>query len=141
MITYVNDGVYRGPRPDVLNYASTRLKFPYVVSLEGEKENELERAALAPTKVLSETITPFEIYFKGITPARLIEIVNLIRQLQKPVLVHCQHGEDRTGLVIAAYRVLAQGWTKEQAMSEALEFHYRRLINFGLNKTWSEFQG
>ncbi|WP_439890147.1 dual specificity protein phosphatase family protein [Ralstonia sp. 25C] len=35
-----------------------------------------------------------------------------------PVLIHCQHGADRTGLVSALYRVVYQGWTKEQALEE-----------------------
>ncbi|RQS66861.1 protein-tyrosine-phosphatase [Burkholderia sp. Bp8963] len=35
-----------------------------------------------------------------------------------PVLIHCQHGADRTGLVSALYRVVYQGWTKEQALDE-----------------------
>lgn len=35
-----------------------------------------------------------------------------------PVLIHCQHGADRTGLVVALYRVVYQGWSKEQALDE-----------------------
>ncbi|KWF03340.1 dual specificity protein phosphatase family protein [Burkholderia pseudomultivorans] len=35
-----------------------------------------------------------------------------------PVLIHCQHGADRTGLVSALYRVVYQGWTREQALDE-----------------------
>jgi protein tyrosine/serine phosphatase len=56
------------------------------------------------------------------------------------VLVHCEHGEDRTGLAIAAWRVRACKWTKEAAMAEALKYGYRRWLNYGLNKTWAAFQ-
>jgi protein tyrosine/serine phosphatase len=35
-----------------------------------------------------------------------------------PVLVHCRHGADRTGVVIAMYRIVYQGWTKQQALDE-----------------------
>ncbi|WP_330212613.1 phosphatase domain-containing protein [Pseudomonas sp. Z18(2022)] len=35
-----------------------------------------------------------------------------------PVLMHCKHGSDRTGLMAAMYRVVVQGWTKEEALSE-----------------------
>ena len=35
-----------------------------------------------------------------------------------PVLIHCQHGADRTGLVSALYRMVYQGWTREQALDE-----------------------
>lgn len=36
----------------------------------------------------------------------------------QPVLVHCKHGSDRTGVMVAIYRVAYEGWTKEQAVSE-----------------------
>jgi protein tyrosine phosphatase (PTP) superfamily phosphohydrolase (DUF442 family) len=35
-----------------------------------------------------------------------------------PVLLHCQHGADRTGLITALYRVLYEGWTKDAALAE-----------------------
>ena len=35
-----------------------------------------------------------------------------------PVLLHCQHGADRTGLITALYRVLYQGWSKDAAIDE-----------------------
>jgi protein tyrosine/serine phosphatase len=35
-----------------------------------------------------------------------------------PVLVHCQHGADRTGSMIAVYRVIVQGWSKDDAIRE-----------------------
>jgi protein tyrosine/serine phosphatase len=38
-----------------------------------------------------------------------------------PVLVHCQHGADRTGTMCALYRVAVQGWTKEEALKEMKE--------------------
>jgi len=38
-----------------------------------------------------------------------------------PVLVHCQHGADRTGTMCAVYRIAVQGWTKEEALKEMTE--------------------
>ena len=44
-----------------------------------------------------------------------------------PVLVHCKHGADRTGAMVAAYRVVIEGWEKEKAIHEMragpFEFH------------------
>lgn len=36
----------------------------------------------------------------------------------QPVFVHCKRGIDRTGTIVALYRVAAQGWTKEEAIRE-----------------------
>ena len=38
-----------------------------------------------------------------------------------PIFVHCQRGADRTGLVCAMYRVVIQGWTKDDAVEEMTE--------------------
>jgi protein tyrosine phosphatase (PTP) superfamily phosphohydrolase (DUF442 family) len=55
---------------------------------------------------------------------------------QRPIFVHCQHGADRTGLMIALYRIAGQGWTKERAIAEMRDggfgYHsiWRNLIRF-----------
>jgi len=41
-----------------------------------------------------------------------------------PVFVHCQHGSDRTGTMIAIYRIAVQGWDREEAMREMVEGGY-----------------
>lgn len=43
---------------------------------------------------------------------------------KQPVLVHCKLGHDRTGAVVAAYRVKVQGWSVDKAAAEALKFGY-----------------
>lgn len=40
----------------------------------------------------------------------------------QPVFVHCAHGADRTGAVIAIYRISHEGWTSEQAKEEAKRY-------------------
>ncbi len=41
-----------------------------------------------------------------------------------PLLVHCLHGSDRTGLVCALYRMGVQGWGAEEAVRELTEGGY-----------------
>jgi protein tyrosine/serine phosphatase len=51
---------------------------------------------------------------------QVVEALRAIRAAEKdgPVLLHCLHGADRTGLIAAMYRMLYQGWTKKQALHE-----------------------
>ena len=39
-------------------------------------------------------------------------------QAKGPVLMHCKHGSDRTGLMSAMYRVVIEDWSKEDALKE-----------------------
>jgi protein tyrosine/serine phosphatase len=53
------------------------------------------------------------------------DILKALRAIQTaeangPVLMHCKHGSDRTGLIAAMYRVVVQGWSKEDALSEMM---------------------
>lgn len=41
-----------------------------------------------------------------------------VAQKEGAVLIHCKHGTDRTGLMSAMYRVVIQGWSKEDALAE-----------------------
>jgi protein tyrosine/serine phosphatase len=41
-----------------------------------------------------------------------------------PVLLHCQHGADRTGLVSAMYRIVFQDWSREAALDELINGGY-----------------
>lgn len=48
----------------------------------------------------------------------------LLDPASRPVLVHCQHGADRTGLVSALYRMVVQGWDAEAAVDEMVRGGY-----------------
>lgn len=55
-----------------------------------------------------------------IDDADVIQSLRAIQTAQQngPVLIHCKHGLDRTGLVAAMYRIVAQGWSKQAALDE-----------------------
>jgi len=61
-------------------------------------------------------------------------LVNANGVLRK-ILVHCEHGEDRTGRVIGEYRVRVSGYTKDRAFKEALSLGYH-LELVGLLISW-----
>ena len=59
---------------------------------------------------------------------RFLQIVTNPKRI--PVLVHCGHGADRTGIMCAIYRVAVQNWKKEEALREMT------LGGFGFHKIW-----
>lgn len=64
--------------------------------------------------------TRVKIYTWAVSDANIVAALKAVRAAEKegPVLLHCWHGADRTGLVSAMYRILYQGWSKEQALDE-----------------------
>jgi len=48
----------------------------------------------------------------------------------KKVFVHCRLGDDRTGMMIAAYRMADEGWTADEAMREMQKFGFTGAHHF-----------
>jgi tyrosine-protein phosphatase SIW14 len=49
---------------------------------------------------------------------------------EKKIFVHCRLGNDRTGMLVASYRMAEQGWTPDEAMKEMEAFGFNRLHHF-----------
>ncbi|WP_367870204.1 tyrosine-protein phosphatase [Luteolibacter sp. Populi] len=54
----------------------------------------------------------------------IVEALRVLVSAEKPVLVHCLHGSDRTGAVVAMYRMVVQRWTREKAIAEFSDPQY-----------------
>jgi tyrosine-protein phosphatase SIW14 len=48
----------------------------------------------------------------------IVAALKVLTRPDKPVLVHCWHGSDRTGVVVAMYRMVVQDWSREKAIAE-----------------------
>lgn len=73
------------------------------------------------------------IYVKAWHPEEkeIIRFLQIVTNPKRtPVLVHCQHGADRTGAMSAIYRVAVQGWSKEEAIKEMTQG------GFGFHTIW-----
>ena len=60
----------------------------------------------------------------------------------KKVFVHCRLGDDRTGMMIAAYRMAEEGWSADEAMTEMKSFGFTKSHHFicpGLARYEKEF--
>lgn len=60
---------------------------------------------------------------------------------RQPVLVHCGAGTERTGCVVALYRMFEDGWTLEQAYKEADDKGHSPTRNPHLRETLEHYTG
>jgi protein tyrosine/serine phosphatase len=61
----------------------------------------------------------------------VVRVLRIIRKRENgPFLIHCWRGADRVGVMIAMFRIVEQGWTKEDAIQEMVNGGY------GFNRFW-----
>lgn len=115
----VDSGIYRSDQPSGTDFAI----------LEGYGIREVlnlrwffsdDRKA----KKTSLTLHHIPMNALSITEEQLIESMRIIRDRKGPILIHCFHGADRTGAVVALYRMVFQGVSKEDAIREMKEGGY-----------------
>ena len=67
----------------------------------------------------------------SIGDADVVRVLRIIRKRENgPFLIHCSYGADRVGVMIAMFRVVEQGWTKEDAIQEMVNGGY------GFHRLW-----
>ncbi len=116
----VSDDLYRSAQPTAEGMRNLkRLGVTTIVSL---RSFHSDRDEIGDTGLAYE-----HIYMKAWHPERkeVVRFLQIVSDPKRtPVLVHCQHGADRTGTMVAIYRVAVQEWTKEEAIREMTEGGY-----------------
>jgi protein tyrosine/serine phosphatase len=140
---WLDGQVARSARPQPADYPFVLANFNSMLDLEGESADIAEQDKLTSLRVFAGDISDWEIYWPwswgGLKLSKMMNILAMAKTALKPMLAHCLHGIDRTGLFIAFWKVLECGWTPEAAMAEAKSLGYRWYVNFGLNRVWKEF--
>ena len=119
----VNENLYRGAQPQRGGLKKlSELGIKTVINLRGASDDTHNEQAEAETLGMRY----FNIPMSGLgrpTDEQVERALTIIDARENwPVFVHCQRGADRTGVIIAVYRISRDQWTEEQAMSEARRF-------------------
>lgn len=126
----VNEDLYRGGLPTEADLmALSRMGVKMDIDLMGapkqertQVEQEREAAAKAGLKFVSIPLPPW-----GEVPRAMVDqfLDTVNDPANQPVYVHCFHGRDRTGTMVAAYRIAVDGYTGEQALAEMQTFGFK----------------
>jgi protein tyrosine phosphatase (PTP) superfamily phosphohydrolase (DUF442 family) len=134
----VTPSLFRGAQPsdDGLG-ALAKMGVGVVVDLRGDSDNERERV----TKLGMEYIA-IPSHCSHMTEDGIAKFLGVMRDHpDKKVFVHCKYGVDRTGMMVAAYRI-SQGWTAEESRREMESFGFsvkHRMVCPGLSSFESNF--
>ena len=123
----VTPNIYRGGRPaasDILDLVQ-QYGIKTDIDLEDESSAISAERGYAKTAKMQFLLTEIDPYS---TPTDA-EVNSVLAQMQDasnfPIFVHCHYGDDRTGLIVALYRVEVQAWTPAAAYAEMIKdgFH------------------
>jgi protein tyrosine phosphatase (PTP) superfamily phosphohydrolase (DUF442 family) len=110
----VEDGLYRGAQPTAAGFQELRaLGVKTVLNVAGGAGDDL--------LIQKDSLKLFHVPMRawGLRDDLVLEALRVMTDpANRPLLIHCQHGADRTGALVALYRVVVQGWTKEKAVEE-----------------------
>ena len=112
----VSSILYRGAQPTRQGFQKlAEMGISIVVDLR-ERGREVERQQVTKLRMRFVAI-PWNCFHPEDTD--MARFLRLLRDNSgKKVFVHCQTGDDRTGMMIATYRMAEEGWTAEEAMKE-----------------------
>jgi protein tyrosine phosphatase (PTP) superfamily phosphohydrolase (DUF442 family) len=115
----VDSQVYRGAQPsdDGFQYLA-KLGVKTVIDLrEADQRSKAEEAAV--TAVGMKYVNVPMTGLAAPTEAEISKILGILEGDSGAVFVHCKRGADRTGVVIASYRIDRDGWDNAAALTEA----------------------
>jgi tyrosine-protein phosphatase SIW14 len=121
----VSDQLYRGAQPDrdgFLELEKLGIKTIVNLRLSSSDRKLVEGTSLVPVDIPAE---PWDL-----EEADIVAFLRVVADpARAPIFVHCSHGADRTGAMTAVYRIVVQGWDKEEAIREMThgEFGYHTL--------------
>ena len=119
--------LWRGAKPDAAGAAALiSLGVHSVVNLELFHDDLDAFLAARPSTVLSTHIDYFQIrdwepnvvIAPVLLDSHVAQFIAIVKTQEKPIYVHCRSGQNRTGVMIATYRILIEGMLIESAISE-----------------------
>jgi len=121
--------VFRGAQPKPQGYETlAKMGIKTVINLRTTKNEKKEVEAAG----MNYVAIPINV-FKSVDRVKVEQVIQKMSDpAYQPIYVHCKLGEDRTGIVIAAYRMKVEGWSFEEAEAE--------MYAFGFNEVWQNLK-
>lgn len=112
----VNSWLFRSEQPsDLLLPYLQQQKIEIVINLRTRNE-DLTLLKHQHIQLIHIPINTWNIQRQQIV--KVMQILQKAQAAHQRVLIHCYHGSDRTGTMIAMSRILLEGWTTKEALQE-----------------------
>lgn len=121
----VSTNIYRGAQPTEEGIKElARRGIKTIINLRSDDENARLEESQAQASGIKFVNIPLGNWL-GPKDSKIAEVMNLLNAPEnQPVFVHCKRGADRTGTVIAVYRISHDQWAAKQAQTEAKSYSF-----------------
>jgi protein tyrosine/serine phosphatase len=121
----VDERLYRGGKPNRAGLQTLQAEgVQTVISLQGKSpENDAEKQRVENLGMNFVSL-PMSVYQRPSDEDIFLFLETVLDPKNQPVFVHCHSGRDRTGVIVAVYRVLVDGWGPKQAYKEAKKYGF-----------------
>ena len=117
----VSPTIYRGAQPEEGGF--TLLKAMGIRTVVNLRYRHRERETVEAAGMRSVEIPMNS--FSRVDENTVRQVLAILADTDNhPVFLHCRHGKDRTGMIIALYRMTYQGWSKEAAVAEMKDYGF-----------------
>jgi tyrosine-protein phosphatase SIW14 len=125
----VTEMLYRGGQPNAKGFAALqKMGIAVIVNLRDEPAERNSEEPQVESLGMKYVGIPWN--GEGLpTNAQLVQFLDLLHaNPQTKIFVHCLRGADRTGVMIAAYRIALEHAPVTEAVSEMYQFHYWKFL-------------
>lgn len=130
--------VYRGGQPDGIEgwiYLRDQLGINTVLKLNTDREGSEHLAESLGLTIIRAPLNFWQqIGIQSIPPHYLDDTLQRASPWTN-LFIHCEHGEDRTGDMVADYRLRINNWPKDQATQERDKHNFHPILH-GLYELW-----
>lgn len=116
----LNQSVYRGAQPSAQGFQNlAKLGIKTIIDLRGTNGRSLTEKKEVEAAGMRYVNIPLSGHFAP-SAEEVTKLLSLMNdQSAGPVFVHCRRGADRTGTIIACYRISHDHWENQKALQEA----------------------
>jgi len=143
----VDADLYRGGHPRCGGYGRlAALGIRTIVDLQGATKGSLRdceahrRRRAFPFRIILFRINSWQTAVTGVSSESLRKLFASMERAPKPIFVTCKLGDDRTGLVVALYRIKRRELSFDEARREALRYGFHPDLLLGLRTTLDRYK-
>ncbi len=127
----LDDNIYRGGQPTAEGWA-------YLKSIGVTNVVKLNEKSEAEDKTdLTVNYFPIDTLHQTLLKPNRHEVFDAVAHVKPFTYVHCEHGQDRTGLIVGIHRVIRDHWPKQKAYDEMIAHGFHKSLH-GLYDFWED---